>query len=173
MGLRIKWRTFDVVNQLKKHNLPKNLAPPERDHEWAEDDSYTVTPTLSAPSQHPRRIMGTMRDLYLSYAKTLRKKFLAMSPEAHSIDALPIGLVDYLIGCAPSIRPKTFINYRSGLLYWINTLPESAETHHARQVLLVGVPKSGFKGRGRGRHLLCTAPARARRRPLGVGSSSP
>lgn len=90
--------------------------------------------------------MGKTRDLYLSYVKTLRKKFLAMSPEAHSRDALPIGLVDYLIAYAPSIRPKTFINYRCGLLYWINPLPESAETRHARLVLQVSVRKSGFKG---------------------------
>ncbi|MDF8363263.1 hypothetical protein [Achromobacter anxifer] len=128
------------------HNLPENSALPERDEEWDEDEGYTASSTLSPPPQHPRRIKDKTRDLYLSYVKTLRKKFLAVSPEAHTRDVQPIDLVDHLIARAPNVRPKTFINYRSGLLYWINSLPESAETHHARLVLQVGVPKSGFKG---------------------------
>lgn len=109
-------------------------------------DGSSYEPTVNPPAGHPRKVLPKTAEQYLSYVKTLRKQFLASSPEAHHRDVLPIDLVEYLISRAPHLRPKTFINYRCGLLYWLGTLQETSETHHARLVLQVGVPKSGYKG---------------------------
>jgi len=95
---------------------------------------------------HPRTISPRTVEQYMNFVKTLRRKFMRIHGESAARDVRPIDLVEYLISQTPRIRPKTFISYRCGLLYWLGTLPDSPDVHHARLVLQVGAPKQGFKG---------------------------
>ncbi len=127
-------------------NTPEN----DQDYDHSEEE-FEAQNFISgvAPSKTPgleRKLLPRTIAQYLGYVKTMRRKFLASSPEAHERDVLPVDLVDFLISRAPSLRPKTVINYRCGLLYWLGTLPETPDVHHARLVLQVGMPKTGYKG---------------------------
>ncbi|NLZ12143.1 MAG: site-specific integrase [Alcaligenaceae bacterium] len=59
---------------------------------------------------------------------------------------LPTELVNHLLSITHEIRPKTFLAYRSALLYWLNTQPPSSEKHNAILALNAEIPRSGFKG---------------------------
>jgi len=77
---------------------------------------------------HPRKISeGTIRQ-YFKFVKVLQNKFLDTHHEARTRVVEPIDLVDFLISISPTLRPKTFINYRCGLLYWLSTLPASPDS---------------------------------------------
>ena len=118
----------------------------EEDHDYDDEFDAPYTAANNSPSGHPRVVTDGTVKKYFSYVKSMRKQFLASSPLGHAQDVQPIDLVDFLISKAATIRPKTFINYKCGLLYWMGTLPETSDIHHARLVLQVGVPKHGFKG---------------------------
>jgi len=97
-------------------------------------------------NQHPREIADHTVEQYIGFVKTLRKKWMCEQDNPSLQDARPIDLAEYLISHASEFRPKTFIAYRCGLLYWLNTLPDSSDVHHARLQLEVGIPRHGFKG---------------------------
>lgn len=116
------------------------------DADFDQDDQSVSRHSIAAPIDHPRKVAQSTIDLYIRYVKTMRRQFMSTFPDAHLRDVQPIDLVDFLFSRASSMRPKTFINYRCGLLYWLNTAPATADTHHAILLLQVGTPKSGFKG---------------------------
>lgn len=103
--------------------------------------------TLSPKNLHPRKVSPNTIEQYLKFVKTIRNGFLREQiTQARQHDVLPTELVDYLYSKAHTYRPKTFINYRSALLYWLNTQPKSPDVLHAKLILEEGFPRSGFKG---------------------------
>lgn len=131
---------------MSENTLPEDPDYDDEDHEYDDEDGAPYEPANNSPAGHPRVVTEDTVTKYFSYVKSMRKQFLASSPDGHARDVQPIDLVDFLISKASTIRPKTFINYRCGLLYWMGTLPDTPDIHHARLVLQVGVPKTGFKG---------------------------
>lgn len=129
------------------NDLPESdfddLEAPEGDFS---DDGSSYTPIANPPLGHPRVVKEETVEKYFSYVKTLHKQYLASSEEAREREVMPVDLVDFLMARAPYLRPKTFINYRCGLLYWLGTLPETPDTYQARLALHVATPHAGFKG---------------------------
>ena len=82
----------------------------ENDHDYDYDDDEFEAQNLNdqvAQSQapgHSRKVLPKTVEQYLGYVKTMRRQFLASSPEAHERDVLPIDLVDFLISRAPSLN---------------------------------------------------------------------
>lgn len=124
----------------------------ENEHGYLEEENHTdeangpiEVARTDAPG-HTRKISPHTVELYLRYVKTIRKKLLESQGGIHEREPQPVDLADWLVSNAHRFRPKTAINYRSGLLYWLNTLPETPEVHHARLILQVGMPKDGYRG---------------------------
>lgn len=110
-----------------------------------EEGGY-VDVNTQAPIKHPRTVSPNTISQYMGFVKSIRKSFLRSSLDvSRSEDVQPTELVEHLYSKASLYRPKTFINYRCGLLYWLSTLPASAEVLHAQLLLQVGFPKSGYK----------------------------
>lgn len=100
--------------------------------------------TSPAPGSR-RKVSDGTRAMYMSYIKTLRKQVAASLNNVFTDDIRPTDLADHLINRATTLRPKTAINYRAGLLYWLDTLPQTSDVLHARLSLQVAFPKRGFK----------------------------
>jgi hypothetical protein len=110
-----------------------------------EDDDEDASDHISAPAGHVREISNRTIQQYKNMIQSMRRSFLADSPEGSEELVAPVELVDHLLSRVKHLRPKTFINYRCALLYWMNTLPASSDIHHAKLLLEVGVPKFGYK----------------------------
>lgn len=101
-------------------------------------------------SGHPRKISPATVTQYRGYVKTLLRKYANEHPGGSVRDTPPMGLVEMLLKIAPSLRPKTFINYRCGLLYVLNMFPATQTILDATRLLRNGAPASGYKGHKRG-----------------------
>src|SRR5690625_3507131 len=104
--------------------------------------------TQQSPVGHNRKLATKTIEQYQYFVKVLRQSLLKASPpNTLQEDIQPSELVDHLYDRAikGELRPRTFMSYRSGLLYWLNTIPQTAEAHMARLRLQVGVPRTGYK----------------------------
>ena len=96
-----------------------------------------------------RKIAPSTIAQYQKFVKILRRSLLRASPLiALQEDILPSDIVDHLNDRARrgELRPKTFINYRCGVLYWLSNLPKSEEVEKAMWKLQNESPRDGFKG---------------------------
>lgn len=100
----------------------------------------------SPPPGHPRTVSKDTIEQYAKMVKIMRKRYLRDHPSFRLEDVSPTELADHLISRSSTLRPKTFINYRCALLYWINTSPQTSDTGIARLILQNGTPKNGYKG---------------------------
>lgn len=100
---------------------------------------------------HPRKISPDTERQYHKFIKVMRRAFLDQNPNPNQDhDVTPTELVDFLYTSAHKYRPKTFINYRSALVYWVNTQAASPDVLHAKLMLQEGMPRSGFKSHREG-----------------------
>jgi len=116
--------------------------------------SYTTSSVKDRPldeelftSVSGRVVSERTKILYGRYVKTLHKRFGLIHPEGHLRPAHPIDLVSTLLMQAHLLRPKTFGSYRSGLVYWLNTLSDDdPSVQHALRKLNTECPHDGYKG---------------------------
>jgi hypothetical protein len=99
---------------------------------------------------HPRELSPETVVKYRGYVKTLLRKYSNEHPGGSVRDTPLMGLAEMLLRMAPDLRPKTFINYRCGLLYVLNMFPTTQTILDAARLLREGAPASGYKGHKRG-----------------------
>src|SRR5699024_1517759 len=95
-----------------------------------------------------RKIAPDTIKQYHGFVKTLRRSLQYSSPYAELQTVIsPIDLVNHLYIRAKKgeLRSKTFVNYRSALLYWTSTIFPCPEVDSARLRLKMEFPKTGFK----------------------------
>lgn len=120
---------------------PDGIDLNEDDLEPGNDAPAAPAPLVPAK----RKISEATQATYLRYVKTLRKMVSRSLDDVYVNDIRPTDLADFLVNRASFLRPKTAINYRVGLMYWLDTLPQVSDVLHARLTLQLAFPKHGFK----------------------------
>lgn len=80
--------------------------------------------------------------------QTLQRQAKTKNEFGYEIDATPADLVKYLFSKRGSYRPKTFLGYRTALLWWLAKLPINEEVRKAWELLHSPLPADGYKGAG-------------------------
>ena len=98
------------------------------------------------PAPNSRPISESSKDHYTGIIKTLHKATLRVNEFGYTIDPTPLEMVLYLYENRANYRPKSFLMYRTALLWWLSTLPVDAYIKEAWEVLHRPLPADGYKG---------------------------
>lgn len=82
---------------------------------------------------------------YIRIVKYLWKKATEQLPYGHITPADPIQIVNYFFEQRSVYRPKSFLTYRSALLWWLNHHEHCPLVLKAIDLLTHHCPKQGFK----------------------------
>lgn len=102
---------------------------------------------IPAPKQ--RIISPKTRIHYGNITKLLHRLALEQKDNGHLFDASPLDVVNYLFSQRARFRPKTFLMYRTALVWWIPFLPVNGVTQRAWTKLHEKLTINGYKdGKG-------------------------